>query len=137
MNSSLRLSHVAAVRRHLPELADQLETLGLMAAENPDGGVVELWKQHDGPRLTAPTQLSGLGATCVETVELQRGIGYLSPSLAAATTMHYLSVAGLVDFAETADETTVGLVNSSSRTGRCSHRASPRGRSKAASFGPP
>jgi hypothetical protein len=107
-----RLSHVAAVRRHLPDLADQLEKLGLMAVEDPDSGVIDLWKEHDGPRLTAPERLSGLGATCVETVELQRGIGYLSPSLAAATTMHYLSVAGLVDFAETADETTVGLVKS-------------------------
>lgn len=107
-----RLSHIDAARRYLPELTDQLEQLGLMAAEASDSGVVELWKQHNGPRLTAPTELSGLGATCVETIELQRGVGYLSPSLAAATTMHYLSVAGLVDFAETADEDTVGLVKS-------------------------
>lgn len=107
-----RLSYVGAVRRHLPELTDTLEKLGLMAVEDPATGVVDLWKQHGGPRLTAPRDLSGLGATCVETVELQRGVGYLSPSLAAATTMHYLSVAGLVDFAETADETTVGLVKS-------------------------
>jgi alkylation response protein AidB-like acyl-CoA dehydrogenase len=105
-----RLSHVAAVRRHLPALAGKLEDIGLLAAESPTGGVIDLWKEHDGPRLTAPTDLGGLGATCVETVELQRGIGYLSPSLAAASTMHYLSVAGLADFAATADETTVGLV---------------------------
>jgi alkylation response protein AidB-like acyl-CoA dehydrogenase len=105
-----RLSHVAAVRRYLPDLADKLEELGLMAAENPISDVIELWKEHDGPRLTAPEDLGGLGANCVETVELQRGIGYLSPSLAAASTMHYLSVAGLVDFAATADETTLGLV---------------------------
>ena len=103
-----RLSYVAAVSRHLPELGGKLEALGLMAAEDPATGVVELWKEHDGPRLTAPTDLGGLGATCVETVELQRGIGYLSPSLAAASTMHYLSVAGLADFAKTTDEETVG-----------------------------
>jgi hypothetical protein len=105
-----RLSHVAAVRRHLPALAGKLEDIGLLAAESPTSGVIDLWKEHDGPRLTAPTELGGLGASCVETVELQRGIGYLSPSLAAASTMHYLSVAGLADFAATADETTVGLV---------------------------
>lgn len=105
-----RLSHVAAVRRHLPALADKLEELGLLAAEDPAGGVIELWKEHDGPRLTAPTDIGGLGATCVETVELQRGVGYLSPSLAAASTMHYLSVAGLADFAKTTDEATVGLI---------------------------
>ena len=107
-----RLSHVAAVRRHLPELADKLEALGLMAAEDPATSVVGLWKEHDGPRLTAPKDLGGLGATCVETFELQRGIGYLSPSLAAASTMHYLSVAGLADFAKTTDEETVGLIKS-------------------------
>jgi alkylation response protein AidB-like acyl-CoA dehydrogenase len=107
-----RLSHVTAVRRHLPELADQLESLGLMAAEDPATNVVGLWKEHDGPRLTAPKELGGLGATCVETLELQRGVGYLSPSLAAASTMHYLSVAGLADFAQTADEETVSLIKS-------------------------
>lgn len=108
-----RLSHVAAVRHHLPDLADTLEELGLMAAEDPSTNVVALWKEHDGPpRLTAPSALGGLGATCVETLELQRGVGYLSPSLAAATTMHYLSVAGLADFANTADEETVGLIKS-------------------------
>ena len=107
-----RLSHVAAVRRHLPALAAKLEDIGLLAAENPANGVIDLWKEHDGPRLTAPTDLGGLGASCVETVELQRGVGYLSPSLAAASTMHYLSVSGLADFAATADETTTGLVKS-------------------------
>ena len=107
-----RLSHVAAVRHHLPELADKLEALGLLAAEDPATSVVGLWKENDGPRLTAPKDLGGLGATCVETLELQRGIGYLSPSLAAASTMHHLSVAGLADFAETADEETVGLIKS-------------------------
>ena len=107
-----RLSYVSAVSRHLPELGGKLEELGLMAAEDPATGVVELWKEHDGPRLTAPTDLGGVGATCVETVELQRGIGYLSPSLAAASTMHYLSVAGLADFAKTTDEETVGLIKS-------------------------
>src|SRR4051812_11726166 len=105
-----RLSYVPAVSRHLPELGAKLEALGLMAAEDPATGVVGLWKEHDGPRLTAPTDLGGLGATCVETLELQRGVGYLSPSLAAATTMHYLSVAGLADFAQTADEETIGLI---------------------------
>ncbi len=30
-----RLSYVVAVRRHLPELADKLEKLGLMAVEDP------------------------------------------------------------------------------------------------------
>jgi alkylation response protein AidB-like acyl-CoA dehydrogenase len=107
-----RLSYVAAVCHHLPELADKLETLGLGAAEDPATNVVGLWKEHDGPRLTAPKDLGGLGATCVETLELQRGVGYLSPSLAAATTMHHLSVAGLADFAQTADEETVGLIKS-------------------------
>jgi alkylation response protein AidB-like acyl-CoA dehydrogenase len=107
-----RLSHVAAVRLHLPDLADKLESLGLMVTEDPATDVVGLWKEHDGPRLTAPKDLGGLGATCVETLELQRGVGYLSPSLAAATTMHYLSVAGLADFATTADEETVGLIKS-------------------------
>ncbi|TDZ78349.1 putative acyl-CoA dehydrogenase YdbM [Mycobacteroides salmoniphilum] len=107
-----RLSHVAAVHRHLPELADKLESLGLITAEDPGTNVIEIWKKHDGPRLTAPKDLGGLGATCVETLELQRGIGYLSPSLAAATTMHYLSVAGLADFATTTDEATVGLIKS-------------------------
>ena len=104
--------YVSAVRHHLPELADKLEALGLLAAEDPATSVVGLWKEHDGPRLTAPKDLGGLGATCVETLELQRGVGYLSPSLAAATTMHHLSVAGLADFAETADEETVGLIKS-------------------------
>jgi hypothetical protein len=107
-----RLSYVTAVQRHLPDLAEKLEKLGLMTVEDPETNVIDLWKEHGGPRLTAPKDLSGLGATCVETVELQRGVGYLCPSLAAATTMHYLSVAGLIDFAETADEATIGLVKS-------------------------
>jgi alkylation response protein AidB-like acyl-CoA dehydrogenase len=107
-----RLSHTAAVRQHLPKLADELEALGVMVAEDPASNVVAIWKEHDGPRLTAPKELGGLGATCVETLDLQRGVGYLSPSLAAATTMHYLSVAGLADFAGTADEETVDLIKS-------------------------
>lgn len=107
-----RLSHVSAVRRYLPDLADKLEALGLMATEDPATNVVALWKDHDGPRLTAPKELGGLGATCVETLELQRGVGYLSPSLAAASTMHYLSVAGLADFAKSTDDETVGLITS-------------------------
>lgn len=107
-----RLSHSDAVRRYLPDLADKLNDLGLMRTEDPATNVVGLWKEHDGPRLTAPKELGGLGASCVETLELQRGVGYLSPSLAAATTMHYLSVAGLADFAESADAETVGLITS-------------------------
>jgi alkylation response protein AidB-like acyl-CoA dehydrogenase len=90
--------------RLLPGLLDKLVASGETVAERDERSLVPVWVQNDGPRLVAPKDLGGLGASAVEAVQVHMAIGAVAPALGAATTMHYLSVATLAVFAETAGE---------------------------------
>jgi len=58
-----------------------------------------LFRETGGPALLIPRDYSGLGASPVEALHIQRALASRSPSLAVATTMHHFSVATLVEMA--------------------------------------
>ncbi|MEV0675038.1 acyl-CoA dehydrogenase family protein [Actinosynnema sp. NPDC050436] len=100
----------ATTERLLPGLLDELEASGATIAERDARSLIPTWVRNDGPRLVAPKSLGGLGATAVEAVQVHIAIGSIAPALGAATTMHYLSGAALVVFAETAAESERELI---------------------------
>lgn len=81
----------------LPGLDDALAKLPLDALESGDSPGLPLFRSAGGPALVVPAHNTGLGATPLQAVRVQRAIGARSPSLAAATTMHHFSVASLVE----------------------------------------
>jgi alkylation response protein AidB-like acyl-CoA dehydrogenase len=81
----------------LPGLDDALAKLPLDALESGDSPGLPLFRSVGGPALVVPADSTGLGATPLQAVRVQRAIGARSPSLAAATTMHHFSVASLVE----------------------------------------
>jgi alkylation response protein AidB-like acyl-CoA dehydrogenase len=85
-----------ALNRFSPGLDDKLAAAGLERLEAPEGGAIELFRQHGGPGLLIPQEYSGLGANAVEAIRYQRALGSRAPSLAVASTMHHFSVATLV-----------------------------------------
>lgn len=98
-------------------LADYLRDTSREELERADSGVIDRWKRSTLPGCVAPTEFGGEGATLDEMIKLQIALGFFSPSLAAATTMHHLSMLSLVDFGQsTTDEddraTVVELISS-------------------------
>ncbi len=86
----------AVLERLMPGLDDKLAAQDRQALEAPDGPGLELFKAADGPGLLVPRDSAGLGATAVEAVAVQMGVGARSGSLAVATTMHHFSMASLI-----------------------------------------
>lgn len=84
-------------------LADYLRDTSRAELEKADSEVIDKWKASSLPGSVAPTDLGGEGAGLEEMVSLQMALGYFSPSLAAATTMHHLSMLSLVDFGRSTD----------------------------------
>jgi alkylation response protein AidB-like acyl-CoA dehydrogenase len=81
----------------LPGLDEALAKLPLDALESGDSPGLPLFRSAGGPGLVVPAHNTGLGATPLQAVRVQRAIGARSPSLAAATTMHHFSVASLLE----------------------------------------
>lgn len=92
----------AVLDRFLPGLDERLAELPQRERERPGGPALPLFKAAGGPALLVPVEHRGLGIGAEDAVSLQRAIGARSPSLAVATTMHHLSVAGLVQAYEVA-----------------------------------
>ncbi|MFJ9632279.1 acyl-CoA dehydrogenase family protein [Streptomyces sp. NPDC091280] len=92
----------AVLDRFLPGLDDQLAALPQPERERPGGPALPLFRAAGGPALLVPAEHRGLGVGAEDAVSLQRAVGARSPSLAVATTMHHLSVAGLVQAYEVA-----------------------------------
>jgi alkylation response protein AidB-like acyl-CoA dehydrogenase len=88
----------ATMRRLLPELANRLVDRPLAELERRDSGAVQDFREASGPALLMPESMGGLGGTPLDAIRVQRAIGSLSPSLAAGTTMHHLSLATLLEF---------------------------------------
>ncbi|MFE7328138.1 acyl-CoA dehydrogenase family protein [Streptomyces sp. NPDC057565] len=91
----------AALDRYLPGLRKELAGHSLLDLEARDSGVIEMFKDSDAPALVVPEEWGGLGASALEATRVQRAIGALSPSLGAATTMHHLSIATLIEHSGT------------------------------------
>ncbi|MFJ3213489.1 acyl-CoA dehydrogenase [Streptomyces flaveolus] len=87
----------AALERYLPGLHKELARHSLPDLEARDSTVIDMFKNSDAPALVAPEEWGGLGASALEATRVQRAIGALSPSLGAATTMHHLSIATLIE----------------------------------------
>jgi alkylation response protein AidB-like acyl-CoA dehydrogenase len=92
----------AVLDRYLPGLDERLAELPQRERERPGGPALPLFKAAGGPALLVPAEHRGLGIGTEDAVSLQRAIGARGPSLAVATTMHHLSVAGLVQAYEVA-----------------------------------
>lgn len=81
--------------QHLPGLTKALEAIPYEERETPGSQVIGLFRDHGGAGLLVPKEYGGLGADVLEAVRVQRAVGSLSPSLAAATAMHHFTVAML------------------------------------------
>ena len=91
----------ATTEHHLPGLIGALEERGLMALETGDPGqLCALFRRHRGAGLIIPEHFGGLAASPIETVEILRMIGSLSPSLAVMMTMHHHTVVSMVQLGE-------------------------------------
>ncbi|MBM7416130.1 MULTISPECIES: acyl-CoA dehydrogenase family protein [Nocardiaceae] len=108
--SRLMSTERATLRRLLPALATYLEATPLSVLEAPGSDAIATFRDAGGCGLIAPTSLGGLGATAVEALRVHRAIGAASPSLAAAVTMHHLSIATIIEIAMAGPEEELPLV---------------------------
>ncbi|MFP8885477.1 acyl-CoA dehydrogenase family protein [Streptomyces mangrovi] len=90
----------AACERHHPGLVKALEEVPPAERERTGSPVIGLFRDHGGTGLLVPSEYGGQGADPLEAVHVQRALGALSPSLAAAVTMHHFTVAMLYSLAE-------------------------------------
>ncbi|QGZ52681.1 acyl-CoA dehydrogenase [Streptomyces sp. QHH-9511] len=102
----------AALARYLPGLQKELAGHSLLDLEARDSGVIEMFKNSDAPALVVPEEWGGLGASALEATRVQRAVGALSPSLGAATTMHHLSIATLIEHSATGTDDEKELLKS-------------------------
>lgn len=86
--------------RHSPGLIKALASLPLLEREAADSPVLEIFREHDGPRLLVPRPYGGAGASALDAVRVTRALGAYSPSLAAAATMHNFTAAMLFALAD-------------------------------------
>ncbi|MCQ4118931.1 acyl-CoA dehydrogenase family protein [Rhodococcus tibetensis] len=92
-----------------PELFEYLSGTPLLTLETRGSGVVERFKTSGAIGLIVPQELGGVGASARTAIAVQREIGGRSPSLAAATTMHHLSLATLLEYAHAGTEDDLDL----------------------------
>jgi len=86
--------------RFHPGLVKALSGLSFEEREAAGSPVVDLFRSAAGVGLLVPSQYGGSGADPVDAVLVQRAVGSLSPSLAAAATMHHFTAAMLYALAE-------------------------------------
>lgn len=87
----------SCLERLLPGLDARLEEIGLDELECVDGPGIHLIKKHGGAGLCIPKAHGGIGATPMESAQVQRAIASRSPSAAVATAMHHFTIATLVE----------------------------------------
>ncbi|MGW1955814.1 acyl-CoA dehydrogenase family protein [Streptomyces sp. NPDC001920] len=81
--------------RHHPGLVKALQDVPYAEREQPGSPVIELFRACGGVGLLVPAEYGGQGADPLTAIRVQRAIGSLSPSLAAAVTMHHFTAAML------------------------------------------
>lgn len=84
-----------------PGLVGALKELTFAEREAPGSPVIDLFRAHEGVALLVPENHGGAGADLVQAVQVMRALGSLSPSLAAAATMHHFTAATLYALAPT------------------------------------
>jgi alkylation response protein AidB-like acyl-CoA dehydrogenase len=94
------MSARAVCERHHPGLLTALENLTFAEREAPGSPVVALFRAHGGAGLLVPEEYGGDGADVLEAIRVQRALGSVSPSLAAAAAMHHFTVAMLYELAD-------------------------------------
>jgi alkylation response protein AidB-like acyl-CoA dehydrogenase len=108
--SCLLINERAALERYLPDLSSALAERPLLDLERRGSDIAALFKQSGGPALTVPADLDGLGASALDSVRVQQAIAAKSPSLAAASSMHHLSIATLIEHSSTGTDAEKDLV---------------------------
>ncbi|WP_221351178.1 acyl-CoA dehydrogenase family protein [Streptomyces beigongshangae] len=85
----------AVCEHHHPGLVKALEEVPYAERERPGSPVIKLFRACGGVGLLVPGDYGGQGADPLTAIRVQRAIGSLSPSLAAAATMHHFTAAML------------------------------------------
>lgn len=96
----------AVCERYHPGLLKELDNVPLADRERPGGPVIDLFRLHGGVGLLVPAAYGGHGAQPTDALLVQQALGALSPSLAAAVTMHHFTVAMLYSLAGRPDRLT-------------------------------
>jgi alkylation response protein AidB-like acyl-CoA dehydrogenase len=86
--------------RHVPGLVKALTEIPLPERETPGSPVIGLFRQHGGPGLLVPARYQGNAIDMLDATRVTLAVGALSPSLAAASTMHHFTVAMLFALAD-------------------------------------
>ncbi len=94
-----------------PGLVKALGALTFAERETPGSPVIDLFRDHGGVGLLVPTEHGGHGADLVQAVQVMRALGSLSPSLAAAATMHHFTAATLYALAPTEGRLTAAQID--------------------------
>ncbi|MEV4616630.1 acyl-CoA dehydrogenase family protein [Kitasatospora sp. NPDC049258] len=102
---SLETARETSERYH-PGLVKALADIPYAEREAADSPVIDLFRAHDGVALLVPVAYGGHGADPLDAVRVQRALGALSPSLAAAVTMHHFTAAMLYALADGTDRLT-------------------------------
>lgn len=98
----------------LPGLVGALRARGLMTLEQGEpADLCALARTHRAAGLIIPEALGGTGASPAETVDILRAVGALCPSLAVMLTMHYHTIATMVQLGAipTAEELLQGVAH--------------------------
>ncbi|MFF0164825.1 acyl-CoA dehydrogenase [Streptomyces prasinus] len=93
-------------QQYHPGLIKALESIPPADRESSGSPVIGLFREHEGAGLMVPRAYGGLGAPLLDAIRVQRALGSVSPSLAAATAMHHFTAAMLFDLADTAGRLT-------------------------------
>ncbi|MFF5552928.1 acyl-CoA dehydrogenase family protein [Streptomyces olivaceoviridis] len=92
--------------RHHPGLLAALEAIPFAEREASGSPVTALLRDHNGAGLLVPEEYGGNGADILDALRVQRAVGSVSPSLAAAAAMHHFTVAMLFELAAGANRLT-------------------------------
>ncbi|MFE4538982.1 acyl-CoA dehydrogenase family protein [Streptomyces scopuliridis] len=101
----------ATCDQYHPGLLKALEEIPYDDREKPGGTSIDVFRAHGGAGLLIPVEFGGLGASPLEAVRVQEAIGAVSPSLAAATTMHHFTAAMLYALADRRNRLTPAQVD--------------------------
>ncbi|MCI0384376.1 acyl-CoA dehydrogenase family protein [Streptomyces sp. CNQ085] len=95
---SLDLARSVCERFH-PGLLKELEQIPYTDRERPGSPVIDLFRSHGGVGLLISEEYGGHGADALDALRVQLALGAVSPSLAAAVSMHHFTAAMLYSLA--------------------------------------
>ncbi|WP_327067873.1 acyl-CoA/acyl-ACP dehydrogenase [Kitasatospora sp. NBC_01250] len=101
----------AVCERYHPGLLKELESIPFAEREKPGSPVIDLFRVYGGVGLLVPAEYGGHGADPLDALLVQQALGAISPSLAAAVTMHHFTVAMLYSLAGRSERLTDAQLN--------------------------